>query len=151
MSKIQKSVVCSIFIVALVFSLMSCSYRLGDFTILSTKNYNVEAEYKKVGRFEGKDSVFVIFGIPFGQPNIENAVDEAIEKGKGVYLTDAVLELKNGLFSMGYEVKGDVWATASESDLSDPDVELFKVHFVNGKPTLKSSKSTVLINYSKLR
>jgi len=148
-NKIKKYMVCSVFIVALVFSLTSCSYRLGDFTILSTKNYNVDAKYKKVGRFDGKDSVFVLFGIPFGQPNIENAVDEAIEKGKGVYLTDVVLELKSGLFNMGYEVKGDVWVTASESDLSDPNVELFEVRLIDGKPTLKSSKGTVLIDYSK--
>lgn len=149
MSKIKKSVVCSIFMVALAFSLTSCSYRLGDFTILSTKNYNVTAKYKNVGRFDGKDSVFVFLGIPFGQPNIENAVDEAIEKGKGVYLTDCVLELKSGLFSMGYEVKGDVWAVATESDLNDSNVELFELHLADGKPTLKSEKRTVLIDYSK--
>ena len=149
MGKIKKILVCSIFMVALVFSLTSCSYRLGDFTILSTKNYVASDTYKNVGRFEGKDSVFVFLGIPFGQPNIENAVDEAIEKGKGVYLTNAVLEAKSGLFSMGYLVTGDVYASASESDLSDSKVELFEVHLVNGKPTLKSKKSTVVINYSK--
>ena len=149
MSNIQKSLVCTIFMVALAFSLTSCSYRLGDFTILSTKNYNSMVKYKNVGRFEGKDSVFVLFGIPFGQPNIENAVDEAIEKGNGVYLVNAVLESKGGLFSMGYLVKGEVYAVASESDLSDSNVELFEVHLVNGKSTLKSNKRTVLIDYSK--
>jgi len=148
-SKNQKSLVCFIFIVALAFSLTSCSYRLGDFTIISTKNYNSSLNFKNVGRFEGKDSVFVLFGIPFGQPNIENAVDEAIEKGRGVYLVNAVLELKTGIFSMGYVVRGDVYAEATESDLNDSNVELFKLHLADGKPTLKSEKRTVLIDYSK--
>ena len=149
MSKIQKSVVCSIFMVALAFSLTSCSYRLGDFTILSTKNYDSNAKYKNVGRFEGIDSVFVLFGVPFGMPNIETAVDDAIEQGNGVYLTNAVLVAKSGLFSMGYIVKGEVYAVASENDLSDPNVEIFEFHFVNGKSTLKSNKRTVLIDYPK--
>ena len=149
MSKIQKSLVCFIFIVALAFSLTSCSYRLGDFTILSTKNYNSSLKFKNVGRFEGKDSVFVLFGIPFGQPNIENAVDEAIEKGRGVYLINAVLELESGMFSMAYKVTGDVYAEATESDLNDSNVELFEIHLADGKPTLKSEKRTVLIDYSK--
>jgi len=133
--------------VALAFSLTSCSYRLGDFTIVSTKNYNATVKYKMVGRFEGKDSVF-FFIVPFGQPNIENAVDEAIEKGKGVYLTNAVLEYKSGIFSIGYKVIGDVYAEVTESDLSDSNVELFELHLVNSKPTLKSEKRTVLIDYS---
>ncbi|MGB7297241.1 MAG: hypothetical protein WBC70_16795 [Candidatus Aminicenantales bacterium] len=149
MSKTQKYLVCFIFIVALAFSLTSCSYRLGDFTIISTKNYNATLKYKMVGRFEGKDSVFVLFGIPFGQPNIENAVDEAIEKGNGVYLTNAVLEIKSGLFSMGYNVKGDVYAEASESDLTDLNAELFELILVDNEPILKNEKRTVVIDYSK--
>lgn len=149
MSKIQKYFVCFTFIVAIAFSLTSCSYRLGDFTIISTKNYNETIKYKLVGRFEGKDSVFVLFGIPFGQPNIENAVDEAIEKGNGVYLTNAVLELKSGMFSMGYKVTGDVYAEASESDLNDPNIELFELTLVDNMPILKSAKTTVVIDYSK--
>lgn len=147
MSNNQKSLLCIFFMVALVFSITSCSYRLGDFTILSTKNYNAALKYKEAGRFEGEDSVFVFFGIPFGQPNIENAVDEAIEKGGGVYLTNAVLELNTGIFSMGYKVTGDVYTIASESDLSDSNVEIFELHLVNGKPTLKSEKRKVLIDY----
>lgn len=106
-------------------------------------------KFKNTGRFEGKDSVFVLFGIPFGQPNIENAVDEAIEKGRGIYLINAVLESKIGVFSMGYKVTGDVYAEATESDLNDPNVELFELHQANGKPTLKSEKRTVVIDYSK--
>jgi len=148
-TKIQKYLVCFIFIAALAFSLTSCSYRLGDFTIISTKNYNEMIKYKMVGRFEGKDSVFVLFGIPFGQPNIENAVDEAIEKGNGVYLTNAVLELKSGMFSMGYNVTGDVYAEATESDLIDPNVELFELILVDNMPILKSENRTVVIVYSK--
>jgi len=149
MGNIKKSLVCIFFMVALAFSLTSCSYRLGDFTILSTKNYNAALKYKEVGRFDGEDKVFVLFGIPFGQPNIENAVDEAIEKGRGVYLTNAVLEVKGGIFSMGYVITGDVYAIASESDLSDSNVELFELHVVNGIPTLKSEKRKVLIDYLK--
>lgn len=93
--------------------------------------------------------VTVVLGIPFGQPNIENAVDAAIEKGRGIYLTNAVLEVKNSFFKMGYVITGDVYAEARESDLSNPNVELFEFSLVNGKSTLKSEKRKVTVDHLK--
>ena len=108
-------------VTAIVFN--GCAQRIGDFTILSTKNYEASKSYVKVGRFTGKDDVF-FFIIPFGIPNIKNACDKAIESGKGVYLTDAVLESTSAPFMMGYRITGDVWAIASQSDLLKESSEL---------------------------
>lgn len=147
MNNTQKSLVCIFFMVTLAICLTSCSYRLGDFTIISTKNYNMALKYKEVGRYDGMDLVFVLFGIPFGKPNIENAVDEAIQKGNGVYLANAVLEVIGTFFHQGYKITGDVYAEARESDLSDPNVELFKFQVVDGKPTLMSKKRKVSVDF----
>jgi hypothetical protein len=110
----------SILFVVLFFA--GCSQRIGDFTILSTKNYEASMKFKKVGRYSGEDNV-VYFIVPFGIPNIKNACDRAIEAGKGIYLTDAVLESTSSLFNMGYRITGDVWAPASQSDLLNSNIK----------------------------
>ena len=125
-------------LLALIFFLfVGCAQRIGDFTIVSTKNYESSKQYKKVGRFVGEDNVF-FFIIPFGIPNIKNACDRAIESGKGVYMTDAVLESVNGLFNMGYRVTGDVWVPATQSDLmGDPSSLISYQELVKRRAILK--------------
>ncbi len=118
--------------------LVSCTQRIGDFTILSTKNYEATVKYKFVGRFSGEERVF-FFIIPWGIPNIKNATDRAIEHGGGVYLTNAVLESVNGLFQIGYNITGDVYAPVTQGDLLDPSIELFEAKILDGKLTLISS------------
>lgn len=124
--------------------LNGCAQRIGDFTIISTKNYEASAKYKMVGRFEGTDRVF-FFIAPWGTPSVENAVDEAIEAGKGVYLTNAVLESYSGFFQIGYNVRGDVYALASQSDLLDPNIELYDLNFLNGKLVLQNQTKTLAV------
>lgn len=90
--------------------LTACATRIGDFTIVSTKNYEAGQKYHMIGRRTGEDKVFV-FIIPFGTPNMKNAVDKAIESATGgVYLTNAVVEAVSGPFSLAYRVTGDVWS-----------------------------------------
>ena len=128
-----------------VLALNGCvTTRIGDFTIISTKNYEASAKYKMVGRFTGQDHVFV-FIIDWGTPNIKSAVDNAIEAGNGVYLTNAVLEWYTGFMSKGYTITGDVWALASESDLINPNIELYDLKVSNGKPVLQGKTKVVPI------
>ena len=110
----------SLLFVVLFFA--GCAQRIGDFTIVSTKNYEASMKFKKVGRFSGEDNVFY-FIVPFGIPNIKNACDRAIEAGKGTYLTDAVLESTSSFFNMGYKITGDVWAPATQGDLLNNDIK----------------------------
>lgn len=116
-------------------ALSGCATRIGDFTIVSTKNYEASGKYKNVGRKEGKDAVIV-----FGTINLKNAVDRAIEAGNGVYLTNAVIEVINAPFYVAYRVTGDVWAQATVSDLSNPKADLYELKTVDGHKVLTNGK-----------
>lgn len=98
----------------------SCTYRLGDLTIMSTKNIELSkmGMYKKCSeRAIGEDKVYLIFFIPIGMPSIEEACDRAIESAGGTFLTDAVVTYEYFSFFFGwmkYEVEGEVWCQTSE-------------------------------------
>lgn len=113
-------------------SLVGCSQRIGDFTLMSTKNVDIGGKYKKIdGRFSGDDSRGVFFGIPLGTPNLKTAVDNCIESGKGDLITNAVLDGSYWTVIIWgqhkYTVTGDVWIKASMSDLMNPSGELFEL------------------------
>jgi len=64
----------------------------------------------------GKDEVFIFlfFPIPFRTPHLENAVDDALEKGGGDLLIDSVIYSKMWWFFIGQqaiEIKGTVVKT----------------------------------------
>lgn len=133
------------FLLAMIVSLTGCSQRIGDFTVVSTKNYERQVAYKLIGRMEGQDKVLIILGIPLGMPNLKTAVDNAIEAGGGVYLANAVIE-SGGWFAIlvgqtGYTVTGDVYGAAERGDLSNPDVELFYLTEGENGLAMKSNRS----------
>src|SRR5579883_3470633 len=114
----------------LLGSFIGCTTRIGDFTLISTKNCNVESggKYVKKGSFEGDDIDWIILFIPTGSPNLKTAVDHCIEAGDGDLITNAVLSSTNWYFlvgQIGYTVKGDVWRSASRSDIDNPSIEKF--------------------------
>lgn len=77
-----------------MFMLTGCTTRLGDFTVLSTKNVDVSG-LKSGDRQTGEDCVNLLFGmIPMGEVNWKNAMDQALERGKGDVMVDAVLTVK---------------------------------------------------------
>ena len=54
-------------------------------------------------RQTGKDCRFNLLGlIPFGLPNMEEAVDKALEKGKGNVMVDEVTEYENYWVVLGF-------------------------------------------------
>ncbi len=81
-----------------VVTLCSCSDRLVDFTVISTKNMPLgngqPTTYAKGNtRVEGVDKKSIILGIPMGSPNLKTAIDKAIEKYPGaVGLADGVVK-----------------------------------------------------------
>ena len=98
-----------------------CSIRHGDFTVMSSKLVRLsEFELEKVDRvkgIEGKDVQHIIIFIPTsGPPTLEGALDDALEKGGGDVITDAVV-IFNGWYipyiygQNSWIVKGDVVKT----------------------------------------
>lgn len=108
-----------------------CTDRMADLTIVSTKNVELGAKYKKLKKSEGIDKNIYVLFIPIGMPNMEEAVDNCIENGKGVLLTDAVIKRTFWwalLYGENYyTVTGDVWVKADLGDLNNPDIELFEL------------------------
>jgi len=90
-----------------------CSTRVADLTLVSTKNIdlsNTTIDLKKGKRTKGEDCVFV-FLFPFGLPNLEEAIDDALEKAHGNVMVDQVSYYKNKSFLIGQsciEVEGTV-------------------------------------------
>lgn len=79
--------------------LASCSQRLVDFTVISTKNVPLTDEapnlQKANSRVKGTDAKLTILFVPLGIPNMKDAIDKAIEKYPGaVALTDGVVYSK---------------------------------------------------------
>jgi len=69
-----------------------CERRLGDFTFLSSKNIdlsNLDMDAPEGAPIvEGEDSKLIIIVFGGGPPNLKEAVDRAIESGKGTALSD---------------------------------------------------------------
>ncbi len=86
-----------------VVLLSSCSYRVLDFTVVSSKALQVGVDKTNGKVVEGSSMGFLGFG-----SSIKSAVDEAIEKGgTGCdMLVDGVIFVKDAVFVSGYKVKG---------------------------------------------
>ena len=95
------------FVVAALF-LVGCTTRLGDFTVVSSKNMDVGKRHLVKGdRVTGIDKKHIIIFIPTGIPNMKEAVDEAIEKTDGaVGLSDVTI--KQGFWYIPY-IYGQQW------------------------------------------
>jgi hypothetical protein len=82
-----------LFLCAGVLVLGGCTLRLGDFTVLSTKNVDVSA-VRQGDRQSGEDCINMVLFFPLGEVNWKTAMDRALEKGKGDVLVDAVVTSK---------------------------------------------------------
>ncbi len=94
-----------ILILLSVVTLSGCVTRLGDFTLISTKNVDLSkgASFQRgPSRVKGKDLATIIIFIPTGVPNMKTAIDRAIESVPGgIALLDAVLSQKAWWFIFG--------------------------------------------------
>lgn len=73
-----------------------CSERLGDFTVLSTKNvdlsnFNTQTD-KGLDRVRGEDTAHIVCVWPNKVPSFKEAVDIALEENDSYMLSDAVLK-----------------------------------------------------------
>jgi hypothetical protein len=128
----QKNIALLMVLAITAGSLAGCSQRIGDFTVISTKNVDIGGKYKKMeGRYKGEDGRGVFLGIPLGQPNLKTAVDNCIESGNGELITNAVIDASFWTAivwgEQKYTVTGDVWTKASMSDLQNPGIDLYEL------------------------
>ena len=90
----------TLFLLSLIVS--GCSTRIADLTLVSTKNIdlmNTQLDSRQGRRQKGEDCKIVLLGIiPLGLPNLEEAVDKALEAGGGNIMVDQVTEFKETWF-----------------------------------------------------
>lgn len=97
-----------------VIFLSSCSKRIGDFTVLANRNIEFEKRHINLKRnVSGSSTRLVFLNIPFGKPNIEEAVDEIIRsEGTGEYVANAELSMVRNWYLLfgtwGFKVRGDL-------------------------------------------
>ena len=83
-----------------------CSTRIGDFTVMSSKNIyceNVDITQLPQKRVEGKDVTFLGIGA-----NLKDALDVALEAGDGNMMIDAAIYIESAPFMSGYKIEGTV-------------------------------------------
>ena len=133
-----------LYIMASLF-IFGCSQRLGDFSIMSTKNVDIGANYVKVEKnVQGKDMkpIYVVF--PTGYPSIESAIDDALKKvNDSVIMTDVVLTYRYFYIPYVYgeyvfEVEGDVWKKENidVGEMLDNSEAIYTAIEKNGEITL---------------
>jgi hypothetical protein len=84
--------------------MVGCQIRQADLTAISTRNVSldrVDLDKLQGSRVHGEDSAFVFLFIPFGFPHLEDAIDEALNRGGGDLLTDAVVHQSGWWFIVG--------------------------------------------------
>ncbi len=77
---------------------VGCTQRLGDFTLISTKNVDLSdasIDVKTGRRVTGEDCRYIALFIPLGVPSVKEAVDDALEKGNGNLLVDQVTSVRS--------------------------------------------------------
>jgi len=82
-------------------SLTGCGYRMGDFTVTTTKNLNIPITKLEKGlRVSGEDCAYRILFIPVGHvvPDVKAATDQALEKNNANFLLDTVWEYSGSNF-----------------------------------------------------
>lgn len=91
-----------------LLSLTSCSQRLIDFTVISSKNVNLNIDKTKGKRVSGKSMMVFAIGV-----HVKDAVDKALEKAGPDYdlLVDGVVRVVHYPFWGGYKVEGTAIST----------------------------------------
>lgn len=88
----RAQLVCAAFFMVMV--LPGCTDRLGDFTMISTKNVDLsdaEVNLSKGRRATEDDCKPIVIIFPIGRPDLKEAVDSALEEGQGNLMVDLVV------------------------------------------------------------
>ena len=139
-------IACAIF----AFAATSCTTRLTDFTVISTKNVPLgkDAANLKKGdtRVKGKDKIHVVLGIPIGTPNMKEAIDKAIEQNPGcVGLVDGVLK-STGWWALLYGQQGYIVEGTPLYEVKDGDEGGFTVAPSSGRREQTSGETMIFFH-----
>jgi hypothetical protein len=101
----MKSTKLTLFTALFAFTLMfsSCSHRLVDFTVISSKNHGLKFDKSKGIRVKGESFGFLGIGA-----NIKDAMDNALQSAGPQYdlLIDGVVKIEDYTLVAGYVVEG---------------------------------------------
>jgi hypothetical protein len=100
----------SFFITAIVLlTFSSCSYRLVDFTAISSKNTNLKIDKSQGIRVSGSSNGFLGLGA-----SIKDALDKALQSAGPDYdlLIDGVIRVNDFYLVSGYKVEGTAISTS---------------------------------------
>ncbi len=114
--------------IILLLTLASCSARLGDFTILSSRNVELQGEHSLVQRnVEGSDgTTWLLLIIPIGKPNLRQAVDDMLARHQADFLTNVILYKRSWSIIIvgwdGFVITADAWRNggAPMGSITDP-------------------------------
>jgi len=107
MKSTKLSIFTALFALTLIFS--SCSQRLVDFTVISSKNHGLKFDKSKGVRVTGKSFGFLGMGA-----NIKDAMDKALQSAGPQFdlLIDGVVKMEAYPFINGYIVEGTAISSA---------------------------------------
>ena len=148
MVRVNKIVLVGLIGALVALMLNGCTQRLIDFTIISSKNVAMKVD-KSATRVHGKDEV-VVFLIPFGIPNLKEAVDRAIESAGPGYdaLIDGVVSQYNYHFIvgvMGFKVEGTpIKSSEIESISASKNILYHSFSGVSNEETLRRIPINIL-------
>lgn len=129
--KVRASITLLSVLGCMLFGLSGCTIRLGDFTVISSKNVKIPTAVKGE-RVTGEDCVPVIL-LPIGIPNMEEAIDRAIESAGPEYdaLVDAVVYSVQQAFIFGqicYKAEGTPINTKTSVSMAPTEIEGLLLH-----------------------
>lgn len=140
---LKRTVVIMILMSMLIVTVSSCTTRLLDFTVVSSKNTEMQIPTSSKGeRVEGKDGVPIIF-FPLGNPNLKEACDRAIESAGPEYdaLIDGVIYSKFIYFIFGYMEYKVEGTPIISSQINTTSIEGNAGGIAQSKPILYHSKT----------
>lgn len=94
MTRTSRVVATGLVLSAAATCLAGCTERLADFTLISTRNVdlsNAVVDVRKGQRVKEEDCIPIILIFPLGRPDLETAVDNALQSGRGNIMVDQVL------------------------------------------------------------
>jgi len=94
---------------ALMLTFTSCSYRLVDFTVISSKNFDLKIDKTQGVRVSGTSNGFLGLGA-----SIKDAMDKALQSAGPSYdlLIDGVVRVNDYFLVSGYKVEGTAISTS---------------------------------------
>jgi hypothetical protein len=93
MTPISRVIATALVGIASVSSMAGCTQRFGDFTLISTRNVdlsNAVVDVRTGQRVTEEDCALTLLIFPLGRPDLETAVDSALQSGRGNIMVDQV-------------------------------------------------------------